>query len=140
MGDISMTASDIRPLPGALCRRLDAGGTVYAGEAVYLASDGDIERADADDSLTAQVYGIAVADSDGGTAFSSGDAVDVCVMGPVTGYSSLTAGLHVFASGTAGGMQQDDVGAGTYEFVVGRAESAATIFVNPFAADLSVKS
>jgi hypothetical protein len=140
MGDITITAADVRPLPGALCRRFDAGGTVYAGEAVYMASDGDVERTDADDSLTAQAIGIVVADNDGGTVFSSGDAVDVCMFGPLTGYSSLTEGLHVFVSGTAGGMQQDDIGGGTYEFIVGRAESETTIFVNPYAADLTVKS
>lgn len=137
---ISMTAADIRPLPGAMVRRKDAGGTIYAGEAVYVASDGDVERADADGSLSAQVYGLAVADNDGGTVFSSGDALDVCTLGPVTGYSGLTKGKHVFASGAAGGMQQTDVGAGTYEFIVGRAESADTIFVNPYAADLAQQS
>jgi len=133
MADITMTANLVRPLPHAVVRRFDAGGTMYVGEAVYVADDGDVERADANDSLQAIVKGIVVADNDGGTAISSGDRVDVVVFGPVAGYSSLTPGLLMYASATAGGMTQTpgDLGSGTYECVVGDNETATIIFVNP---------
>jgi hypothetical protein len=133
MADITITATDVRPLPGAAVRRFDAGGTCYAGEAVYIADDGDVERADADGSLSVIAIGIVVADNDGGTAFASGDRVDVVTHGPVTGYSSLTPGLPQYVSGTAGQMTQTpaDLGAGTYEAIVGMAEAASIIYVNP---------
>jgi hypothetical protein len=131
MADVSFTATDVRPLPQYVSRRFDAGGSIYAGQAVYIAADGDVERADADGSLTAQAIGIMVADNDGGTLAVSGDRVDVVVFGPVTGYSSLTPGLIVFASATAGGMTQDAPDNGTFVVPVGLAYDASTIMVNP---------
>jgi hypothetical protein len=133
MADITITATDVRPLPGALVRRFDAGGTCYAGEAVYVASDGDVERADANGSLSVIAAGIVVADNDGGTAFASGDRVDVVCFGPVAGYSSLTPGLPQYVSAEAGQMTQTpgDLGGGTYECIVGLAEQSGVIFVNP---------
>lgn len=137
MADITITATSVRPLPGAVVRRFDAGGTMYVGEAVYVAADGDVERADANDSLQAHVKGIVVADNDGGTAISAGDRVDVVCFGPVTGYSSLTPGLPMYVSANAGQMTQTpgDLGGGTYEGIVGANETAAIIFVNPHLVD-----
>ena len=134
MADLTMTANLIRPLPGAVVRRMTAGDTSYAGEAVYIASDGFVDRADANGSLTAIAYGIVIADNDGGTVFAATNRVDVVVFGPVTGYSSLTPGMPVYVSATAGGMTiaPTDMGVGTYEMVVGMAESASVIFVNPY--------
>lgn len=140
MGDVTITASDVRPLPGALCRRFDAGGAVYMGEAVYVASDGDVERADSDGSLSAQAIGIAVATPDGDTVVADGDPVDVCWLGPVAGYSSLTEGTPVYISGTAGQMTQDDVGAGTYEFIMGHPDGETVILVRPYMTSQAAKS
>ena len=82
--NISMTSTDIRPLPGYSSVRINAGGTIYAGEACYVGSDGDVVRTDADSSLSAMVLGIVVADNDGGTCFVDGDVVDVVYAGRVT--------------------------------------------------------
>ena len=144
MADISFTASDVRPLPGyvAYPGGLDAGGTVYRGEAVYIDSDGDFQRADCDaGSLEAAAVGIFVAKNDGGTVITDGKHGDVVMSGPVTGYSSLTPGLHCFVSTNAGQMTQDTPAAGSYVVSVGVAISASTIFVNPqYATPYVVKS
>ena len=130
--NISVTATDVRPLPGYLSVRLDAGGSLYAGQAVYIGSDGDVVAADADGSLSAAVLGIVVADNDGGTLFTDGDVVDVVYHGRVTGYASLTPGLVVFASTLAGQMQVvDSFASGDYVTEVGLAVSATEILVRP---------
>ena len=131
--NISMTSTDVRPLPGYKSVRIDAGGTIYAGEACYIGSDGDILRSDADaGSLSAVVLGIVVADNDGGTVFVDGDVVDVVYSGRVTGYASMTPGLVVFASTLAGQMQTATTFA-TSDYIteVGIAVSASIILVNP---------
>jgi len=130
--NITMTASDVRPLPGYRSVRIDAGGTIYAGEPCYIVSDGDVERTDADGSLSAMVLGVVVADNDGGTVFTDGDVVDVVYNGRVTGYSSLTPGLPVYASTLAGQMQQAETFVtGDYITEVGIAVTATEILVNP---------
>lgn len=129
---MAFTATNIRPLPGYVSRRFDAGGTIYCGEAVYMAADGDVEKADADaGSLEANGIGIFVADVDGGTVAVDGDHVDVVMFGPVTGYSSLTPGLLQFVSTTAGALVETTPDAGSYVVTMGRAIDANTIFINP---------
>lgn len=145
---ISKTKADIRPLPGALTRRFDAGGAIDAGAAVYIAADGDVEEAVAGTKGPSRGKGIAVADRDGSTSFSSGDAIDVVLHGPVTGYSSMSEGEPVYVDGDGtgagpGSMVQtapdtDVTGTGTaFQYIVGYAESATTIYVNPQATEPS---
>ena len=131
--NITMTSTDVRPLPGYSSVRINAGGTIYAGEACYVGSDGDILRTDTDaGSLSAMVLGIVVADNDGGTCFVDGDVVDVVYAGRVTGYSSLTPGLPIYASTLAGQMQSaESFGTGDYISEVGIGINATTILVNP---------
>lgn len=134
MADVTVTAGNVRPLPGYVSRRFDAGGTIYVGQSVYVAADGDVERSDSDaGSLEAQSIGIMVANVDnyGGTVAVSGDHVDVVLFGPVTGYSSMTPGALVFASTSAGGLVQGTPDAGSHVVPVGLALDAGTIFVNP---------
>jgi len=131
MADITNAASSVRPLPGYFARRLDAGGSIYAGQPVYIAADGDIEAADAGGTLTGQAIGMAVADNDGGTLFVAGDRVDVVMFGAVTGFASLTPGLKLFVSATAGGLTQDVPAVGSLVCDFGIALDASTIMVNP---------
>lgn len=129
---ISYTATTVRPLPGYLSVRIDAGGSLYAGQAVYIGSDGDVVAADADGSLSAMVLGIVIADNDGGTLFVDGNVVDVVYHGRVTGYASMTPGLAVYASTLAGQMQQAETFvSGDYISEVGIAVTATEILVNP---------
>lgn len=131
MADITNAAGNIRPLPVYMARRFDAGGTLYTGQPVYVDSSGDVQMADAGGTLTGQAIGIMVADNEGGTIATSGQRVDVVMFGPVTGWSSLTPGLKVFVSATAGGMTQDVPAVGSLVCDMGIAIDASTIFVNP---------
>ena len=76
--NITIVANTVKALPGYSSRRFDAGGTIYAGEACYIVSDGDIERSDADGSLSAVVFGIVIAGTPdtGGTVYTDADALD----------------------------------------------------------------
>ena len=132
MAAFAGTAADIRALtPVAQIRRYNAGGAITVGNAVYVASDGDIEQADGDVVTSAQAIGIVVAiGSAGATVAAAGDRCDVCVFGPVTGYSGLTPGLPVYVSVTAGSMDQTlSATTGDFNVIIGYAESATTIFV-----------
>jgi len=139
MADVTVTAADVRPLPGAVVRRYDAGGTVTAGMAVYLASDGDVEAADADGEASVRAIGIAVAGPDGKTSFASADRLDVVTLGPVTGFSSLTPGGLMYSSVTAGKLADAAAtAADDYIWVIGYAESAANVYVAPWTYDIAV--
>ena len=141
MADITVTAADVRPLPGAIIQRFTAGAALSVGDAVYIASDGDVEKADADVAASAQAIGIVVSAPDGATSASAGDAVDVVVYGPVTGFSGMTPGNLVYASVTAGKVADAAPAAtsGDYKWIIGRAVSAVTIFVAPFTDDFAAQ-
>lgn len=131
MSAISLTAANIRALTenGAVIRRHIAGGTITVGQLVALASDGAIDPADANASQAlTMAIGIAVQSYDGETSIAAGDPVSVCVFGPVAGFSGMTPGANHYVSDTAGAV---DDAAGTYDRIVGYAESATVLFVNP---------
>jgi len=138
MADVTSTAADVRPLPGAIVRRYDAGDTVIAGYAVYLASDGDVEAADADSGTYVRAIGIAVAGPDGKTTFAANDRLDVVTHGPVAGFSSLTPGGYLFSSTTAGALASAAATASSdYIWVIGYAEAATTVYVSPWSYDIA---
>jgi len=119
MSDIAFTAANIRALTshGAVILPGQAGGTITVGHLVYQASDGDWERADGNVSAAvARAQGIAVASFDGETTINSTDPVSVCVFGPVSGFTSLTAGANYYLSDTVGRIG-DAVGA--YDRIIG---------------------
>ncbi len=131
MADISLVAADIRPLPGAVIESYDAGGALGIGDLCYMASDGDVEEADASAAGTAYAIGIVVSISNAATGAltaAAGDRVDVCTYGRVTGFSGMTPGDVLYVSDTAGVMAD---AAGTTSHKFARARSAVTVFVNP---------
>lgn len=131
MSAVSLTAANIRALTdnGAVIRRHIAGGTITVGQLVALASDGFIDPADANGSQAlSMAIGIAVQSYDGETSIASSDPVSVCVFGPVSGFSGMTPGANHYVSDTAGAV---DTAAGTYDRIVGYAETATLLFVNP---------
>lgn len=136
MAAISITAADVRPLNGAIIRRLAAASTnVAVGKAVYIKSDGTIELADADAADTAQARGIVVAcGTQGDTTAEVGEMCDVVTHGPVLiGTTGLTDGGAVFVSITAGSMDQTAVAvaSGDFSYVIGFAESDSIVYVQP---------
>lgn len=139
---MAVTAANVRALEGAIKRRYLAGGTVNMGDAVYLASDGDVEQADANTAASVEAIGVVVAGSDAGeTAFEAGDAVTVVTYGPVGGFSSLNEGVKQYVSETAGAVTETaPTGSGTWTKTFGYAEAAGVLFVNPDIEDASSNS
>ena len=114
------TAKNIKPLTGAIVRRMQAGATIAAGELVSLQSDGKVDPSDA--SATDEVVGVALA------AAVDTDYIDVVTLGPVVCLSEATVGTTVWNSSTAGEPAQASSG---YRTAAGYAESATILFVQP---------
>jgi hypothetical protein len=111
-----------------------AGGNLTMGQAVYVASSGSVVVALADAALTAEAVGIVIAVAQPGqTTAVSGEAVEVCVFGPVSGFASLTAGAVQYLSAANAGVLVETApsGAGKWAKAIGRAESAGIVFVLP---------
>jgi hypothetical protein len=141
MADVTVTAADVRPLPGFSVLRFPAAGALNVGDAVYLKSDGTVDATDADAAATAVCLGIIVGiGAFGKTVAAAGDIVDVQVGGVVTGFSGLTIGGLVYLSTTAAKLADArPAGAsGDFVFIVGIAISATSIklllFTDSFAA------
>lgn len=134
MADISVTASRVRLLNGAIIRRFDAGAALSVGDAVYVDSSGKVQKADADDQTQVQARGVVVAIStDGRTTAAAGDPCDVVTHGPLEfGTSGLTDGGPVYVSTTAGALDQTaPAAAGDFKYVIGFAMSDTGIYVQP---------
>lgn len=120
------TASLIKPLGGAIVRRGTVGATTAAGEAVTLQSDGKWDPT----VCTAAQVTVAIAVQAG----VDGDVIDLVVYGPVLCMSGATIGALVYANDTAG--EFDETG-GTKKTVIGYAETATVLFVQPLIVDRS---
>ncbi len=128
MADIAVDKEEVGDLPHALVRDKTAGATGSRGDWVYIAADGDIELADGSAAGTARAFGIVVAIGGGKDDFVVGDVVTIVYLGPVKGYSGMTAGDVLFASDTAGKAAD---AAGTVAQKLGQAFDAEIIMVNP---------
>lgn len=141
---LTVTAADVRPLPGAIVRRFTAGAAIDVGAPVYVASDGYVEEADADAAASCVCVGICVASNPNAasqTAVAEGEECDVVVLGPVTGFSGMTPGTYAFVSTTAGGLEATAPAGSSSDYVgvVGIIISATEILVNPFTYDVAAQ-
>jgi hypothetical protein len=111
-----------------------AATTITAGEAVYISANDTVAIADKDTLANSQAIGVAMQ-----TATKVGNYIDVCVEGPVTGYSGLTAGkiLWVMDDGgltetfNGGAAANGDLLAADFATQIGYVENATTIYVRP---------
>lgn len=120
------SAANVKPLEGSILRRGTLGATVTAPAPVTLQSDG---KWDGTDTSAAQLT-VAVAIQSG----VDGDEVDLVTHGPVVALSGATIGSLVYGSDTAGAF---DTAAGTKSTIIGYAETATVLFVNPQIVDLT---
>ena len=114
------SAANVKPLEGAIVRRVQLGATVTAPSPITLQSDG---KWDGTDTSAAQLT-VAIAIQSG----VDGDYVDAVMYGPVVALSSATIGSLVYGSDTAGAF---DTAVGTKDLKIGYAETAAVLFVDP---------
>jgi hypothetical protein len=131
--EVSVTVADVRPLNGAMIRRAVAAEALTFGALVYISSaTGDIPNVTkcAPGALaTGHAFGIVVSGNLGGSSVASGEACDVVVLGPVTGYTGMVPGATIWASSDTAGALSTAVGAKST--IVGLAESATTVLVRP---------
>lgn len=111
-------ASHIKPLEGAIVRRVQLGATTEAGELITEQSDGKWDPS----NTSAVQFTVAVALQGGVDT----DWVDAVVFGPVVCLSGATKGALIYATDTAGEPGET---AGTKSTVAGFAESATVLFV-----------
>lgn len=115
MTAIALTAAQIAPVYPRLAEIYDfvAAAAITAGQAVYLASTGTVDLADANGSGTLQFRGIALA------AAAAGQSVSVLKKGHIYGFtvSGLAVDDIAYLSNTAGGL---DTSAGGTSIVCGR--------------------
>ena len=133
--EITVTVLDVRPLNGAVIRRAIATEALAFGDAVYIDSGSGrfpkVSKILGGAVATCNPFGVVVApqpDTMGGASVAAGETCDVCVYGPVTGYSSMTPGATLWASDTAGRLSSV---VGTKSGVIGFAESATVAFIRP---------
>jgi hypothetical protein len=137
MADATVTAANVSadPRMGSVIRNCVAGATLAPGDVVYINSSGQAALADADvTSLTVDGVGIVVNSTDwaGSTVIASGDRCDVCVLGPVYGFSSLTKGLYYWVSKTAGKLADAAPTSGAYQKRMGYAlDDGVTFWLAP---------
>ncbi len=131
--EVTVVTTDVRPLTGAITRRAKASAAIAFGDAVYISSyTGDkpiVTKCDGSDLGKALAFGIAVApqtDTDGATSIAASDWCDVVVLGPVTGYTGMTSGAHIWVSDTVGRLSTV---VGTKSCIVGIAESPTVVNV-----------
>jgi hypothetical protein len=120
------SAANVKPLEGSILRRGTLGATVTAPSPVTLQSDG---YWDSTDTSAAQLI-VAVALQSG----IAGDEVDLVTHGAVLALSGATPGSLVYGADAAGGFE---TAAGTKGTVIGYAESATILFVQPQVIDFS---
>ncbi len=132
--EITVVTTEVRPLEGARTRRAIAGEALAFGDSVYVSSySGNlpvVSKTVGTAVATANCFGVVVAPSAAlaGTSVASGEACDVVVAGPVTGFSGMTSGATIWVSDTAGRLSS---AVGTKSCVIGLAESPTVAFVRP---------
>jgi hypothetical protein len=135
MADVTVVSKDVRLLPGAQSFRKTAGAALAVGALAYIASDGDVEGADADAAASSIAVGIVISAPNGVLTCVAGDMLDIAGPGcRVTGFSGLTPGTLVYASTTAGAIAdaRPAGSSGDYVWVCGLALDATTILVMAF--------
>ena len=126
----STDASLVKPLDGAIIRRYTTSEAIEAGQTVYLNSSGYATLTNAAAVAANFCIGVAVED------IASGGRGDFVVFGPLCMCTSATPGAIIYTKDTADDGEVAET-AGTYDCIVGVAESATTVFVNPKMIDFS---
>lgn len=132
--ETAVTAALVRPLPDTKIVRAQAGEALAFGTPVYVSSyTGDlpiVSKADAsaDDALLNCVGVVVAGGHDGATSIATDDPCDVVTFGPITGFSGMTSGAHIWVSDTVGRLSNV---VGTKSCIVGVALTPAIVLVRP---------
>jgi hypothetical protein len=115
---VAVTSANVRALTshGAIVVPGKAGGTITIGYLVTQESDGDWVHADANSVGLQTALGVAVESFDGEDTVAAGNAVSVCLAGPVSGWTSLDEAALYYLSDTVGRL---DTAEGAYDRIIG---------------------
>jgi hypothetical protein len=135
MADLAVTAASVLASTGgaAVIRSTyKAGATITAGQAVYLGAASTWLLIDQDAAATgnelATEHGIAL------NGASSGQPINVCIYDTAfTPGCTMTLGVAMYASDTAGGIGHDIPGSGSYPVFLGIPKTTTVMFLNPVA-------
>lgn len=123
MADISITAANVLPGPGAVVEDGAAGETIAAGKAVYKDATGNWMLADADSAVALARDAKAISLN----GASLGQPIKVQKGGEIT-LGGMTAGVTYYLSGAPGGICPiGDVGTGEYFDIIGIAKSTTNM-------------
>ncbi len=135
MTAITVTAANISASEerGAVLARFTANVDLSVGQAVYLDSSNKLNKAIADSAAHALAIGIIVfADNFyAESTIKAGNQATVCVYGPVFGFSGLVSGQALYVDKTTAGSLNNAAPTAAYQYVLGTALGADTIFVAP---------
>lgn len=135
MADITVVAAKVRPLVGTTNIRAIADEALAFGDSVYVSTySGDlpvVSKTDGNGALGVTLsIGIVVGGGrDGVSTVADGDPCDICIAGPVTGWTDLTTGTNIWVSDNAGLIA--NAVSGTHSCVVGVALSPTVLLVRP---------
>jgi hypothetical protein len=135
MADLTVTAANVRPLPGAVVIKLEAAAAIDIGTPVYLSAAGEVTECDASVLASSQAIGVVVGVTNGAsaTAAADGESVDVCVFGPIAGCDTTYNALY-YVDDDAGVMAD---AAGTDSCIVGIGLGNDKLLVRPQQVDLT---
>lgn len=132
MADLAVTAANVLASSSAtILNQYRAGATITRGQAVYLGSASTWLLLDRDAAATgnelATTKGIALVDA------ASGQPMEVCIRDTdFTPGATLTNGITIYSSDTAGGITSADIPTtGDYPTVLGVAKSTSKMNLNP---------
>jgi hypothetical protein len=100
MAEATVTKSKVSALSGPTFRGPGAGGTLTAGDVVYIDGTNGVKRASAEAAATAEVAGLLIAPQD---VVSGDEGLDLAAPGClIGGFSGLTPGDLLYLGNTAG--------------------------------------
>lgn len=118
MTAMAVTSNEVRALTshGAIVVPGKAGGTITLGYIVTQEADGDWVHADANVVGLQSALGVAVESYDGEDTVAAGNAVSVCMGGPVSGFDALVSPALYYLSDTVGRLDDAE---GAYDRIIG---------------------
>lgn len=131
---MTVTASQVAQLAGAIPNDANAGATVTVGNAVYIDSNGNVQNAIANVAVSSEGVGIVVGVPQAGqTTAALNERVTYVVFGLVGGFASLTPGVIYYIDPTTAGAitATAPTGANKWAKTIGYAKSATELFVLP---------
>lgn len=134
---LTLTKTQVTPLPGALVRTVRLGEAASAGMGMTVNSSSQYLKADADAPGKRRTFGVLITDGQGqyntSGDYASADDVSMCFFGPLAGFSGMTPGAPVYVDKTTAGLltQTAPSGSNAVPCEVGYALTEDILFVFP---------